>query len=163
MEIEAYVSHIQGVYQIEGKDFQGALDNLLKSKIIYQKISEFKDTLEEIIYKEKVNQIDTLIRQCAFSLKGTSSIDTSSDGGDKVIGGMVQSYPRKKELEEQVVKVKSQTKREQIENIQEINYNNKIIPLKTEKLRSVFKRVETLMQDISDYNQTPTETFEAGH
>jgi hypothetical protein len=61
------------------------------------------------------------------------------------------------------VKVKSQTKREQIENIQEISYNNKIIPLKTEKIRAVFKRVETLMQDISDYNQTLAETFEAGH
>jgi hypothetical protein len=35
--------------------------------------------------------------------------------------------------------------------------------LKTEKIRAVFKRVETLMQDISDYNQTPAETFEAGH
>jgi hypothetical protein len=58
-----------GIYQIECKDFESALDNLLKAKIIYQKISQFKDTLEEIIYKEKVNQIDTLIRQCAFSLK----------------------------------------------------------------------------------------------
>lgn len=161
VEIEAYVAHIQAVYQIESKDYEGALDNLLKSKIIYQKISEFKDTLEEIIYKEKVNQLDTLIRQCAFSLKGTSA--TSTDGGDKVISGMVASYPKKKELEEQVVKVKSQTKREQIENIQEISYNNKIIPLKTEKLRGVFKRVETLMQDIQDYNQTPSESFEAGH
>lgn len=50
------------MFQIEAKDFKGALDNLLRSKIIYQKISSFKDTLEEIIYKEKVSQIDTLIR-----------------------------------------------------------------------------------------------------
>ena len=55
MEVEAYASHIQAVFQLECKAYGEALDNLLKSKIIYQKISEFKDTLEEIIYKEKVS------------------------------------------------------------------------------------------------------------
>lgn len=50
------------IYQLECKDFESALDNLLKSKIIYTKLSQFKDTLEEVIYKEKVSQLDTLIR-----------------------------------------------------------------------------------------------------
>jgi chorismate mutase len=47
--------------------------------------------LEEVIYKEKVGQIDTLLRQCAFSLK-TAGITTE---GDKVIANMVQSYPQR--------------------------------------------------------------------
>lgn len=34
-----------------------------------------------------------------------------------------------------IAKVKSETKREQIENIEEITYNNKTIPLKTDKLK----------------------------
>ena len=162
VEIEAYSSHIQAVYQLECKDYKNALDNLLKSKIIYQKISEFKDTLEEIIYKEKVSQLDTLIRQCAFSLKGSAVVDGA--GGDKVIASMVTGYPVKGELEEQVVRVKSQTKREQIENIEEINYNNKIIPLKTEKLKQVFKRVESQMQDIQEYSAgNSTTQFESSH
>lgn len=65
------------------------------------------------------------------------------EGADKVIEKMVAQYPKRGELEEQIKRVKSQTKREQIENIEEISYNNKIIPLKTEKLRQVFKRVES--------------------
>jgi hypothetical protein len=60
-----------------------------------------------------------------------------------------------------VVRVKSQTKREKIENIEEISYNNKIIPLKTEKLRLVFKRVQSQMQDIQEYQLQAN--FEAGH
>ena len=77
---------------------------------------------------------------------------------------MVTGYPAKGELEEQVVRVKSQTKREQIENIEEINYNNKIIPLKTEKLKQVFKRVESQMQDIQEYSAgNSTTQFESGH
>ena len=135
---------MNAIYQLECKDYQGALDNLLRSKIIYQKISSFKDTLEEVIYKEKVGQIDTLIRQCAFSLK-TAGI--SSDG-DKVIANMVSAYPQKRDLEEQVARTKSQAKREQIESMEEISYNNKIIPLKTEKLKQVFKRVQSQMHEI---------------
>ncbi len=60
-----------------------------------------------------------------------------------------------------MVRVKSQTKREKIENIEEISYNNKIIPLKTEKLRLVFKRVQSQMQDIQEYQLQAS--FEAGH
>jgi signal recognition particle subunit SRP68 len=139
VEIEAYTSLMQGIYLMECKNFQTALDNLLRAKIIYQKISNFKDTLEEVIYKEKVGQIDTLLRQCAFSLK-TAGITTE---GDKVIAGMVQAYPQRQSLEEQVAKTKSQAKRDMIESMEEIAYNNKIIPLKTEKLKQVFKRVQS--------------------
>jgi hypothetical protein len=55
--------------------------------------------LEEIIYKEKVNQLDTLIRQCSISLRGIASTVDTSDS-DNLINNMLNSYPRKKELEE---------------------------------------------------------------
>jgi len=32
--------------------------------------------------------------------------------------------------------------------MEEISYNNKIIPLKTEKLKQVFKRVQSQMHEI---------------
>lgn len=73
---------------------------------------------------------------------------------------MVKGYPAKTRLEEQVVRVKQQAQRDKIENIEEISYNNKIIPLKTEKLKQVFKRVESQMQDIQEYQASAT--FEAG-
>ena len=124
---------MQAAYQMECKDFKKALDNLLRSKIIYQKISEFKDTLEEVIYKEKISQLDTLIRQCAFSLKG--AVLDADASGDKAMNNLLNEYPLRKDLEEHVGKTRAQTKREKIENIEEINYNNKIIPLKTDKLK----------------------------
>jgi len=48
---------------------------------------------------------------------------------------MISSYPEKKQIEEQIAKVKTETKREQIEKIEEITYNNKTVPLKTDKLK----------------------------
>ena len=46
------------------------------------------------------------------------------------------------QLEPTIVKAHNDTKQEQIENIQEITFNGKNIPLKSERLRLVFKRVE---------------------
>lgn len=63
------------VYEMDIKDYQSAMDNLLRSKIIYEKISQYKDSLEAIIYKEKISQIDTLLRLCSFSVKGMMSKD----------------------------------------------------------------------------------------
>ena len=62
---------------------------------------------------------------------------------DKMLSKMLSEYPEKKSLEDQISKVKSDTKKEQIEKIEEITYNNKTVPLKTEKLKMAFKRVET--------------------
>lgn len=125
---------------MENKDYQTALDNLLKAKIIYEKISQYKDTLEAVIYNEKVTQIDTLIRLCAFNLK--------KGDDEKAIEKMMQNYPEKTKIEDTIQKVKYETKREQIEKIEEIHFNNKAIPLKTEKLKMVFKKVESHQQLI---------------
>lgn len=43
------------IYEMEVKDYQNAMDNLLRSKIIFEKISQYKDSLEAIIYKEKIS------------------------------------------------------------------------------------------------------------
>ena len=51
-------------------------------------------------------------------------------------------------MEEKVSHVKVQVKKEQIENIEEISYNNKTVPLKTEKLKIVFKKVESQLHEI---------------
>ena len=39
IEIQAYVAQMQAVYEIEARDFKRALDNLIKTKIIYEKIA----------------------------------------------------------------------------------------------------------------------------
>lgn len=132
------------VYEMEVKNYQSALDNLLRSKIIYEKIALHKDSLEAIIYKEKVSQIDTLLRLCSFSIKGM----LSKDEEQKYLDGLITNYPQKKELEDQITKQKSESRKEQIEKIDEITYNGKTVPLKTDKLKQVFKRVESHMHDI---------------
>lgn len=68
-ELEAYTSQIVANHLMEKQNHQEALDHLLKAKVIYNEIAQHKDTLEALIYKEKVGQIDTFIRSCAMSLQ----------------------------------------------------------------------------------------------
>jgi hypothetical protein len=48
---------------------------------------------------------------------------------------MILDYPEKKNIEEKIAKAKSETKKEKIEKIEEITYNNKTVPLKSDRLR----------------------------
>jgi hypothetical protein len=139
------------------KHYEEALDNLLRAKIIYEKIALYKDSLEAIIYKEKTSQLDTLLRLCSFNLKGM----LSAADEEKLITGLINGYAQKSEIEAKITKVKSEARREQIEKIDEITYNNKTVPLKTDKLKQVFKRVEGTMHEIQEY-WDKQEGFEAG-
>ncbi len=84
---------MSAVYLMEVKDYKSALDNLIRTKIIYEKISGYKDTLEAIIYRERVNQIDTLLRLCSFHLKGISSSIGSAEDETKQLQSQVDSFP----------------------------------------------------------------------
>lgn len=80
------------------KKFQEALDNLIKTKIIYNKIAQYKDALEAIIYKEKINQIDTFIRMCSFNLMGM--MDATKE--EKMLADMLEKFPQKQKLEQEI-------------------------------------------------------------
>lgn len=75
----------------------------------------------------------------------------TSENEEKMITELIKQYPKKNEIEEKISSVKQQTKKEQIEKIEEINYGNKTVPLKTEKLKAVFKKVESHMVDIQSF------------
>lgn len=53
---------------MESHKLDDALDNFLKSQVIYKQLAEYRDPLEALIYTEKVNQLQTFIRACAASL-----------------------------------------------------------------------------------------------
>ena len=61
-ELQAYEELMRAVYLMETLQFEQAVDHLLRSKVIYEKISEYQGTLEALIYGEKVSQITTFIR-----------------------------------------------------------------------------------------------------
>jgi len=68
LEAEAYSSLIEANYLIFKRNFNTALNLLKTTASIYEKISQLKDTIESITYKEKINLIKTQIRLCLYNL-----------------------------------------------------------------------------------------------
>jgi len=99
--------------------------------------------LEAVIYQEKIGQIDTFLRLCCLNL----SLKSSADLEQKL----------EKEKSKQIQDARVSTKKEQIENIQEIKFNGKSIPLKSERLKLVFKRVENQAAEIEQISSDESE------
>ena len=78
---------------------------------------------------------------CSFNLMGM--MDAAKE--EKVLGDMIDKFPERTRIESEIASIKSSTKREQIEKFEEISFNNKSVPLKTEKLKMIFKKVETVL------------------
>lgn len=72
-ETQAYIESMQAAYLLEVEKWQEGMDKLLRAKLIYQKVAQYKDSLEAVIYEEKINQIDTFVRLCCLNLKLASS------------------------------------------------------------------------------------------
>ena len=79
-ETAAYIDGMKASYHMEKENWQEALDLLMNSKVIYSKICSFKDSLEAVIYQERISQLDTFIRLCCAGL----TIKTSSPFEEKV-------------------------------------------------------------------------------
>jgi predicted AAA+ superfamily ATPase len=80
-EAQAYIESMQAAYFIEVEKWQDALDYLVRAKLIYQKVAQYKDSLEAVIYQEKIGQLDTFIRLCCLNLKIASSADKEEKEG----------------------------------------------------------------------------------
>lgn len=55
IELEGYKAQMEAVYMMERQDYEEALNLLLKSKHIFEQIATYQDTLEALIYGEKVS------------------------------------------------------------------------------------------------------------
>lgn len=108
---------------MEVQKFTIALDQLLESKYIYEQVMATKDELDQAIYKERCTHIDTFIRLCSSQL---SSANISTQ------------LPKFKGDEQKIKKKMADAVAERtktIESAQEISFNGKSVPLKTERLQ----------------------------
>ena len=87
-EIEAYVESMQASYLIEVGKWQLALDKLMRAKILYQKIMTLKDSIEAVIYSEKISQIDTFVRLCCGKLQ-KKNVDKAYESEKKSLSDTV--------------------------------------------------------------------------
>jgi signal recognition particle subunit SRP68 len=68
LEAEAYYSYSMANYLLFTRKFQEALDLFKVSAKIYEKFSNIKDTIESIVYRDRINSIKNSIRLTVYNL-----------------------------------------------------------------------------------------------
>ena len=126
---------MQATYFLETFKFEQALDLLLKAKFIYEVILKVKDQIEQAIYREKCGQLDTFIRQCTSTLGQIQTAIPNYQGED---AAAIQS------------KVQEVRNVAATSDSDEIKFNGKSIPLKTEKIKQIFNKVAAQVADIKN-------------
>mmetsp|Transcript_35574 Transcript_35574/g.54369 ORF Transcript_35574/g.54369 Transcript_35574/m.54369 type:complete len:211 (-) Transcript_35574:749-1381(-) len=74
-------------------------------------------------------------------------VQTSPKEAEKALKAKQDSLSS--EFDTKVSKAHKETEHEKISNIEEVSYNGKKIPLKTERLKVIFKKVENFQADIN--------------
>ncbi len=129
---------MKATYLLETFKYEEALDLLLKAKFIYEVILKVKDQIEQAIYREKCGQLDTFIRQCTSTLGQILTSVPSYQGADVA---QIQS-----KVHEVTQSISS--------DCEEIKFNGKAVPLKTEKIKAIFNKVAAQTMDIKNSPET---------
>ena len=144
LEAEAYYDYIYSNFLIFKSKFSEALNLLIKASSIYAKISELKDSFESITYKDKITNINTSIRLCKYNL--STSKDIIFDEEEFMKNVNVEDIELSKQFEE--IKKKNIESNASKPDQYEIKYHGMNIPIKNEKLKDMFIKLEELSKKI---------------
>eukprot|EP00354_Favella_ehrenbergii_P009812 CAMPEP_0170462250 /NCGR_PEP_ID=MMETSP0123-20130129/7825_1 /TAXON_ID=182087 /ORGANISM="Favella ehrenbergii, Strain Fehren 1" /LENGTH=343 /DNA_ID=CAMNT_0010727421 /DNA_START=18 /DNA_END=1049 /DNA_ORIENTATION=- len=147
IEIEGYKAQMNAVYNMERHDYEEALNDFLKAKLIFSEIGSKQDTLETIIFNEKVSQLETFIRSCAASL---------SLGGDVKLADAAALTSRINSASKQGSAAGSSDvdMKDSGSTLDEVKINGRVIPLKSSKLREAFAALTALEKEIEQLKKS---------
>eukprot|EP00828_Plagiopyla_frontata_P047580 TRINITY_DN8839_c0_g1_i15.p1 TRINITY_DN8839_c0_g1~~TRINITY_DN8839_c0_g1_i15.p1 ORF type:complete len:375 (+),score=68.00 TRINITY_DN8839_c0_g1_i15:167-1291(+) len=69
LEAEAYAEYLTGLYNFEIEHWDNSLVNSAKALEIYKELIKISDTLDQIVFKEKIEQLEQQIRYCNHKLQ----------------------------------------------------------------------------------------------
>ena len=140
LEAEAYYYFINSNYLIFTRKFQEALDLLKKACNIYEKIKQLKDAVESIEYEEKIKSMKTSMRLCIYNLSSTKDTILDEEEFEKTVN--VEDI----ELTEKIEEIKKGVNK--INEDYSVKYHGIQIPIKNEKLRNDFEKLNELNSKI---------------
>ena len=148
LEAEAYYHFINSNYLIFTRKFQEALDVLKKSCNIYEKIKQLKDTIESIEYEEKIKSMKTSMRLCIYNLSSSKDAILDEQEFEKTVN--VEDI----ELTEKIEEIKKGANKINEEEYT-VKYHGIMIPIKNEKLKSDFEKLNELNSKIEKETDIP--------
>ena len=151
LEAEAYYYFIHSNYLIFSRKFEEALELLKKACNIYEKIKQLKDTIESIEYEEKIKAMKTSMRLCIYNLSSTKDTILDEQVFEKTVN--VEDI----ELTEKIEEIKKGANKINEEEYS-VKYHGIQIPIKNEKLKNNFEKLNELNSKIEKEQDMPKKT-----
>ncbi|CAD7006680.1 signal recognition particle subunit SRP68 [Ceratitis capitata] len=125
LECEAYVAWMHGSLHFELQLWDKALDHLKRAQVVYENLAKALPEDEQELYHAKVNEFTPNLRYCAYNIGG--------GGGTNKMDDLLEL--RAQGLLENLDMLVSQTKVESSEGLQTIEWRNRKVTVRPEKVR----------------------------
>ncbi|XP_039277199.1 signal recognition particle subunit SRP68 [Nilaparvata lugens] len=78
LEAQAYVAWMHGSLFFELKNWKPAMENLEKALVVYEKLCGALSEEDQLVYKQKCDELDPSLRFCAYSIKDAGGSASSN-------------------------------------------------------------------------------------
>ncbi|XP_067006030.1 signal recognition particle subunit SRP68 [Anabrus simplex] len=75
LEAQAYVAWIHGSLHFELQLWKPAMENLKKAQMVYEKLAPALPEEDQILYRQRVDELSPSLRYCAYNIGDESAID----------------------------------------------------------------------------------------
>uniref|UniRef100_A0A2L2Y0W4 Signal recognition particle subunit SRP68 n=1 Tax=Parasteatoda tepidariorum TaxID=114398 RepID=A0A2L2Y0W4_PARTP len=136
LEAQAYSAWIKGSLYFELQEWQAAIEQFRISQTIYEKLSEALNEEEVILYKQRVEELTPNIRYCAYNIGDETAINdllklrlSGKTSGEDLLAA---------DLDHLI----AQTREKQAVTLSEVEWRNRKIPVRHEKIRLFLLNVQ---------------------
>lgn len=136
LEAQAYAAWIKGSLYFELQEWQSAIEFFRISQTIYEKLSEALNEDEVVLYKQRVEELTPNIRYCAYNIGDETAINdlmkmrlSGKTSGEDLLAA---------DLDHLI----AQTREKQAVTLSEIEWRNRKIPVRHEKIRLFLLNVQ---------------------
>ncbi|XP_055913275.1 signal recognition particle subunit SRP68 [Eupeodes corollae] len=135
LECEAYVAWMHGTLHFELSLWATAGEYFKKAQVVYENLAQALPDDEQALYKAKVDELTPSLRYCAYNIGDSSNMDDLLE-------------MRAKGLLENLDVLVNQTKNESSEGLQTIEWRNRKVTVRPEKVRLFLLSVQELDKSL---------------
>ena len=141
LEAQAYAAWTQGSLFFELQDWKQASEKLLLSQTIYEKLASALNEEEQVLYKQRVEELNPNLRYCAYNIGDSSAqqdlLNMRSQGGKSELDALI-----------------AQTREKQAASLLELTWRGRTVPVRLEKIRVFLLAYQGLESSLSKSNDS---------
>ncbi|XP_024524518.1 signal recognition particle subunit SRP68 [Selaginella moellendorffii] len=103
LEATAYASYLRGLLLVDAeRNWQFALRKFKNARIIYEELGRYGDADNQILYKQRVEEIEQNIRHCLHSLQQMDDAEGPEDESDRELHGKLEAVMVEVKTQEEI-------------------------------------------------------------